>query len=301
MNFEINLPEFFNLDTTMDSEQCPGSFFFWKREDDERYSRTCSYNNAFYKLTIHQAKNKLLAEIKPELGKRLAGDEIQHATDLLRWQFRFDDDFYTLLQQVNQWSEIKKLFEIAPGLRLMRDVDLFERVCDSICSQNTSIQHLNRMMHNLATKLGHKVEFVDNSVSFILPRVGTVAEADLSVLQECSMGYRAKYLLKSAQILSINYNEWNNLKELSKEDAEEKVRILPGVGPKVGSLILMFGMGRTDVFPVDVWVQRGLQHLYNWEGSLEKLKQQAEQKFGNSSAYINNYIFYVFRKGLLLQ
>ena len=35
-----------------------------------------------------------------------------------------------------------------------------------------------------------------------------------------------------------------------------------GVGEKVANCALLFGLGRTDVFPVDVWMKRICEHLY---------------------------------------
>lgn len=45
------------------------------------------------------------------------------------------------------------------------------------------------------------------------------------------------------------------LRQMSNEDAEEYLRSLPGVGPKVARCVLMYSLGR-DVLPVDAHVYR---------------------------------------------
>lgn len=299
MQFQLKAPPVFDLDLTMDSEQCPGSFFFWNREADRKYSRLCQHEETFYKLTLSQETDWLKVKLVPQVGASFAPDVQRHAEQLIYHQFRFDDDFRKISEAVAQWPEIGHQFYTRPGLRLMRDVDLFSRIVDSICSQNTSIKHLNRMMENLAMKLGDKIVLQDGTSLHSLPNVETVANSSLFDLQECGLGYRAKYLLNSAKMLIQEPEKWQKLNDLPLAEAESQVRLLPGVGPKVAALILMFGFGRTDVFAVDVWVLRGVQTFFNWDGSPEKIKNIAEKEFGDLSAYINNYIFYSFRKGFI--
>jgi N-glycosylase/DNA lyase len=299
MKFEIAKPDFFDLDVTMESEQCPASFFFWRRETGKKYCHLCKHIRDYYLLVLTQAKDRLLVQLIPEKGKRLNPQIRRHAEKLIAFQFRFQDDFELITEQIRKWDCIHKLLQVAPGLRLMQDENLFARICDSICSQNTSIAHLNRMMSNLAARFGDRVEFADCQIFYTPPTLERVARARLLELHRCSLGYRSGYLLQSARILLADPTRLASCVKVSKFDAESKIRSLPGVGPKVGALILMFGFGRTDVFAVDTWVHRGLSSLFGWEGTLEQLRIRAEAEFGEYSAFINNYIFYALRTGLV--
>ena len=40
---------------------------------------------------------------------------------------------------------------------------------------------------------------------------------------------------------------------------------IKGVGPKVADCTLLFGCGRVDSFPVDVWIKRAMQKLFGGE------------------------------------
>ena len=297
-NISITTPYFFDLRVIMDSEQCPASYFFWQREGSDTYSRAYRFEDDCYKVKLRQVDNNLLVELIPQIGGNILSSHFNHARSQIEYQFRFEDDFQSIEEKVNQWPQVAQIFKLFPGLRLMRDVSLFDRVCDSICSQNTSIQQLNRMVGKLAQKFGENFAFEDGTSVNFLPPAEAIASANLEDIKDCGLGYRAQYLLESAKAL-VDRSQWQDITNQSREDAETKIRTLPGVGPKVGSLILTYGFGRTDVFAVDVWVQRGVAALYGWQDRLEKLKERGETLFGDCSAYVNNYIFYAFRKGLL--
>ena len=52
-------------------------------------------------------------------------------------------------------------------------------------------------------------------------------------------------------------------KELKKaEDPLAALQEFCGVGPKVAACISLFGLGRMDAFPIDVWMRRVMNRLY---------------------------------------
>lgn len=91
------------------------------------------------------------------------------------------------------------------------------------------------------------------------------------------------------------------LEELEKEkDTEilrEKLMTLPGVGGKVADCIMLFGLKRFNVFPVDVWVRRVMNELYIHKEDEEKvlkneLQKLAKNKYGELSGLAQQYLFY---------
>jgi len=72
---------------------------------------------------------------------------------------------------------------------------------------------------------------------------------------------------------------------------------LPGVGPKVADCILLFAFGRTEVFPVDVWIKRVMEDLYIKETvSKNQISTYAKNIFGDSAGYAQQYLFYYGRE-----
>ena len=46
------------------------------------------------------------------------------------------------------------------------------------------------------------------------------------------------------------------------EEARAELQKISGVGPKVAECALLYGFGRIEAFPVDVWVRRIMEELY---------------------------------------
>jgi N-glycosylase/DNA lyase len=61
--------------------------------------------------------------------------------------------------------------------------------------------------------------------------------------------------------------------------------LIKGVGPKVAECVLLFGMHRTEAFPIDVWIKRVLANYYP-DGFPEFAKEYA----GIAQQYLFHYI-----------
>ena len=60
---------------------------------------------------------------------------------------------------------------------------------------------------------------------------------------------------------------------------------IKGVGPKVAECVLLFGMYRTEAFPIDVWIKRVMAKFYP-----EGLPEFAVSKGGIAQQYLFHYI-----------
>ena len=52
------------------------------------------------------------------------------------------------------------------------------------------------------------------------------------------------------------------LDELDIAQARELLMTIKGVGEKVANCVLLFGLGRREAFPVDVWMKRIMEQMY---------------------------------------
>ena len=53
------------------------------------------------------------------------------------------------------------------------------------------------------------------------------------------------------------------MEEFLYADAENILLSIKGVGPKVAECTLLYGFGRLDAFPIDVWVKRIMAEMYS--------------------------------------
>ena len=69
-------------------------------------------------------------------------------------------------------------------------------------------------------------------------------------------------------------------------EARAELMKIFGVGPKVAECTLLYGMHRTEAFPVDVWMKRALTYLFD---------DMEISKFGKYAGIAQQYIFHYSR------
>ena len=95
----------------------------------------------------------------------------------------------------------------------------------------------------------------------------------------------------------LEYAQGNVTKEkldaLDIEQARELLMTIKGVGEKVANCVLLFGLGRREAFPVDVWMKRIMESMYFDGKDTKKLEIEAfaVKKFGNLGGYAQQYLF----------
>ena len=97
-------------------------------------------------------------------------------------------------------------------------------------------------------------------------------------------GFRAKYILDAAQKFSSNQIDVEALYTLPIDEARNTLMTIKGIGPKVADCALLFGWGRVECFPVDVWIRRAMDHFFGENG----LPSEAVEYAG----IVQQYLFY---------
>ena len=77
-------------------------------------------------------------------------------------------------------------------------------------------------------------------------------------MRALGVGFRAPFILDAVKNAPI----FEEVKTLPFDQAMEKLQSIKGIGPKVASCILIFGYGRKEGFPVDVWIKKALDEYY---------------------------------------
>src|SRR3989344_1880475 len=81
------------------------------------------------------------------------------------------------------------------------------------------------------------------------------------------------------------------------DEAREELMRLPGVGPKVADCVLLFGYGKGEAFPADVWIKRAMNRLYRLNGE-RRIKEYARRKWGEHAGYAQQYLYVYAREKL---
>ena len=182
---------------------------------------------------------------------------------------------------------MKNAVAFGNGIRILKQ-DLWETIVSFIISANNNIPRIQGIIDRLCEKFGKPLEY-NGKTYFSFPDAEKI-QGDLSFLRA---GYRDSYIKDACGKALSGEIDLNNIRTLSTEDARKNLLKICGIGPKVCDCILLFGLSKCEVFPVDVWVRRSVSALYETE---EDPRQFANNKFGDLAGYAQQYLFYYMRE-----
>lgn len=223
--------EDFDLDETLDC----GQAFRWEKVSSSAYQG--------------YALNTPLTVIQE--GNRFTFKDTDEKTFLSLWAEYLDlyTDYSEIKKRLSNDETLSKACEYAPGIRLLKQ-DKWEALCSFIISQNNNIPRIKGIIGRLTEHYG---EF---------PSYDTLSKETPESLGFLRAGFRAKYLIDAAGKLSSGELSLEELSHAPLDNAREQLMTIKGVGPKVAECALLYGMYRTDAFPVDVWIKRVMERYY---------------------------------------
>lgn len=171
--------------------------------------------------------------------------------------FALDCD-YTALQNAFCTSKaLGRCVLAAPGIRVLRQ-PFFETLLSFIISQNNHIQRISGIVTRLRELCGPRLP----GGEYGFPSPQQLAAFTVEELAPLRAGFRSKYLLDAAQRVVAGQVEEASLRALPDEEARALLCTIKGVGPKVADCVLLFGLGRSHIVPMDVWMNRAMKQLF---------------------------------------
>ncbi len=292
----------FDLKHIFDCGQC----FRWEEEEDGSYTGT-----AFGKTVNMQFE---CAGIGEENAEKADGDDSRSIDDCsgrLIIDGASEDDFEKIwrsyLDLDRDYGEIKKTLaagdpvvgnaiKSGAGIRLLNQ-DNWETLISFIISQNNNIPRIKKCIENLSAAFGEELPEYRGRKRYAFPTFEKLAELESEDLSEIRLGYRARYITETAKAVAEDGGRMlYSLNQVPTKDAYEYLTSLCGVGPKVANCILLFSMEKYESFPIDVWVRRVMNRLYNIdESDVKGMAAFAGEKFGAYGGFAQQYLFYYMR------
>ena len=135
----------------------------------------------------------------------------------------------------------------------------------------------------MSEKFGEKL---DGGYAFPSPKaLFEAGEAEIFALKT---GFRAKYIFDAAKKVCSGQLDLDRVANAATYDeAAEMLMTVSGVGPKVAACTLLFGFGRYDAFPVDVWIKKVIEKRF--DGKLD------HSALGDVAGIAQQYLFYYER------
>lgn len=190
--------------------------------------------------------------------------------------FNLDRDVMRVKRELSRFPELKKPLESCGALRILHQ-PLFETIISFIISANNNIPRIKSIINRLCALFGD-----------VFPTPEQMVDLSVRQLDALGCGYRSRYLYDSARICSET-NILNRLHSAHTDDACRMLMSLPGVGRKVADCVMLFSLGRLEVFPIDTWMLK--TQRVGTETEIQ-LRRRLMDKYGSYAGYAQQCLFY---------
>ena len=253
---------------TFDCGQC----FRWEKQNDGSY--------------IGIANSQVVRISSEGENVTIDGISLSEYESFWRKYLDADRDYSEIKKAVSINDTMIRSVEFGYGIRILKQ-DFFEALISFIISQRSSIPKIKSCIKKLCALYGEKIEF-ENTTYYSFPSPEKIAALPEEEIRALGVGYRAPYILKAAQAVAEGKICGANLEKADTKTARETLLTLYGVGDKVCDCVLLFSLGKYDLFPADVWIKRVMAEEFESTDA----KSIGESTFGNYSGFAQQYLFF---------
>lgn len=222
---------------------------------------------------------------KPEF--KLHGETSSRALQKIAHIFQWDRPLARIHEHF-QKTDLQPLFEEHRGTPLVLDFDPYNSLLKCIIHQQLNLAFAHTLTHRFVTTFGFEVDGVP-----FYPRPETVANLKVEELKELQFsGRKAEYIIGVAQAIVSGTLDIEGLYKKTDEEIMAELIKLRGIGPWTVQNVLMFGLGRPNLFPTaDIGLQNALKKLYQLDRKptleeMEQYKKDWEPYLSYASLYL---------------
>lgn len=182
---------------------------------------------------------------------------------VLRDYFRVDYDMTEIVASFcDADPAFNHVFPHYRGVRTLRNHPV-ECLFSYICSSNNNIKRISGMVAHLASRYGKSVGSYAGREFYSFPTAEVLAkDATAGDLREAGFGYRATYVVSTAQALTKTAHREDTTvekmllswRDLSRTEVAKKLVRFPGIGRKVAGCIALMSLDQLGEIPVDTHV-----------------------------------------------
>lgn len=204
--------------------------------------------------------------------------------DFWKAYFDLEEDYASYITQINpNDSYLKSAAAFGQGIRILRQ-DLWEMIVSFLISQQNNITRIRRCIQNICEQYGEERTNVRGEVYYTFPAPEALAGLDEDALKACNLGYRSKYVVRTARSITAGDVDLEAIKKMPYKKAKEELLKLFGVGEKVADCICLFALHHLQAFPVDTHIQQALKGHYK--------RGFPKRRYKGSEGVLQQYIFY---------
>ena len=266
----------FDLAQTLECGQC---FHFVKLDEND------------YVLT---AKGRLLHVSQQADTVTFYDTEEDEYVNVWKDYFDMDRDYSEIKNKLLEKDDkLKDAIESMWGVRILNQ-DFFETLISFIISQNKQIPHIKKIVSDISAKFGTYKGTYGGVDMYTFPLLDQLANASEEDFKELKTGFRAPYIMDAIRRNMAGQFDENELKNMEYDSCIKELMTIKGVGEKVANCVSLFGLGKKEAFPVDVWIKRIMETMY-FDGEdtpKDKISAFAKERFGGLGGFAQQYLFY---------
>ncbi len=269
-----------------------GQSYCWWRADGEMYGGARK-PGAWYDTVVDGE----VVRVRQRDG-RLEWESTTDADALVRRLLRLDDDLEAVVADAPDDPLLREAYEAHRGLRLVEDPP-FPTLISFICSAQMRVRRIHGMVSTLAREYGDEIRF-DGETYQAFPTPSQLASATEAELRDLGLGYRAPYVVRTAEMVAAGEAHPAEARDLPYEEAREYLTQFVGVGEKVADCVLLFSLGFDEAVPLDTWIRTAIEEYYPDcdAGSYADTSSAIRERFGGQYAgYAQTYVFHHLRTG----
>jgi len=268
--------ENYNLEQTL----LGGQSFTWEKEG-EAYVGTHKDNL----IILKQNANQILWQTYPVLNNE----------KLLKEYLNLEFKYLDTIQAIQKDEYIKIATKEIHGIRILNQ-DFETVLMNFILSSHKSVKGVRKLVKDISRRYGKLIKS-EQAYAYSFPDAKVIASLSEKELREIGAGFRAPYLKAAAEKLVKDQEYIKRLKSSSTKEIKEYLTSYKGIGDKIADCILVFGLGRLDITPLDIWAKRVLIEFYGLDPKVNYLDMSNwyTNYFGINTAIAGQILFEYIR------
>jgi len=204
--------------------------------------------------------------------------------------FDLERDYGAIKQRYSGDEFLREGMAYAGGIRVLKQ-PTFETLISFIISANNNVKRIMGIVEKLCERYGRPI----GGDAHDFPTPLALAGASESDIKACGAGYRARYIMQTAQMVQGGF-DLDELADVPYSQARHTLTKLVGVGMKVADCVALYSLGHMRAFPNDVWMNRVLCGAYGYKGKNDKeLRAFVDKTFGEHAGIAQQYLFHYAR------
>ncbi|MDP4164683.1 MAG: DNA-3-methyladenine glycosylase [Bacillota bacterium] len=210
---------------------------------------------------------------------------VERTAEIFQWNIPLKN-----IHEHFQQTDLNEIFQEHLGTPIVLDFDPFGCLLKCIIHQQLNLSFAHTLTERFVKAFGYEIDGVP-----FYPKPETVAALTVEQLRELQFsGRKAEYTIGIAQAVASGELDLDSLTHESEEVIFNKLIKIRGIGPWTVQNFMMFGLGRSNLFPTgDIGLQNALKKLYRLEA--KPTLEQMENYMKNWNPYLSYASLYLWR------